>query len=240
MKSMKFSVSTQQRLPGLALTLVSLLIAGCAGMVAKSPAALPALTPLVTAGAEHYTIHSADSEIRFLVYRAGPLAAFGHNHVIHAATIHGNIYLNPDFALSGFAFTLPVNDFRVDEPAQRAAEGPDFASQPSDAAISGTRHNMLGALLLDAVRYPEITVRSVRVTGSQTSPIVTARITLHGVQHDLEVPVAVSGTGPRLIVSGKFQIKQSDFGITPFSILGGGLQVADVVKVDFRIMAVRD
>jgi YceI-like domain len=239
MKLPEFSVSASRRRPVFLAALFSL-IAGCTAVTVKSPVALPALPPLVTVGAEHYTIRSTGSEVRFLVYRAGPLAAFGHNHVIRAATIRGDVYLNREFSRSGFAFTLPVKDFRVDEPAQRAMEGPDFAARPSEQAIAGTTHNMLGPALLDEAHYPVVSVRSVRISGSLANPAATVRITLHGVQRDLKVPLTLTESGSQLVASGKFQIKQSDFGIMPFSILGGGLQVADVVKIDFRIVAALD
>lgn len=219
--------------------LALLVLASCARVTVKPSAELPALSSLVTADAVHYVINADDSNIRFLVYRAGPLAAFGHNHVIRAAVIQGDVYLNPRLPLSGFEFTLPVKDFHVDEPVERAAEGGDFDSQPSPQAIAGTTRNMLGAALLDAVRYPAVSVRSVRVEGTQTAATLTLRITLRGVQRDVVVPVKLAISDARLVVSGTFDIKQSDFGITPFSILGGGLQVADTVRVHFRIVSDR-
>lgn len=220
-----------------ALILLLALLGGCSSAVVRAPVSLPVLPPLITTSAEHYTIESRESEVRFLVYRSGPLAAFGHNHVIRAATIQGDVYLNDVFSLSGFSFELPVGDFRVDEPTERAAEGADFASQPSAAAISGTLHNMLGPSLLDAAHYPRITVRSVRIAGPQAHPVMTARITLRGVQRDVSIPIRLTVADSKLTASGRFEIKQSDFGITPFSILGGGLQVADTVKIQFHIVA---
>jgi len=224
------------------LALALLAISGCAGVAVKHPAglALAPLPPLITAGAVHYSIRPGLSDIRFLVYRTGPLAAFGHNHVIRASGIRGDLYLNRDFALSGFAFSLPLADLQVDAPADRAAEGADFVAQPSAAAIAGTLHNMLGPAVLDAARYPDIRVRSVRLVGPEWGPEVTVRITLHGTERELSVPIALNHCGKLLTATGRFDIRQSDFGITPFSILGGGLQVADVVKVQFHIVAERD
>src|SRR5487761_127248 len=166
------------------LALALLAISGCAGVAVKHPAglALAPLPPLITAGAVHYSIRPGLSDIRFLVYRTGPLAAFGHNHVIRASGIRGALYLNRDFALSGFAFSLPLADLQVDAPADRAAEGADFVAQPSAAAIAGTLHNMLGPAVLDAARYPDIRVRSVRLVGPEWGPEVTVRITLHGTE----------------------------------------------------------
>ncbi|HEX6550541.1 MAG TPA: YceI family protein, partial [Gammaproteobacteria bacterium] len=223
-----------------ALAVLMLVAAGCAQVAPRPSTVLPQLSPLVTTGAEHYTIRAAGSDVDFLVYRAGPLAAFGHNHVIRASEIGGDVYLNRDFALSGFRFTLPVKGFRVDEAAERATEGSDFAVQPSPQAIAGTTHNMLSPALLDAEKYPEIVVRSAAVAGLESAPVVTTRITLRGVQRDVRVPITLTVSGAQLIASGSFEIRQSDFGMTPFSILGGGLQVADTIKVHFLIMAVRE
>ncbi|HET7921235.1 MAG TPA: YceI family protein [Gammaproteobacteria bacterium] len=219
--------------------LLPLLLAACAKQVVRAPVTLPALPPLQTAGATHYRINALQSHIVFLVYRAGPLAAFGHNHVIRAAAIRGDVYFNPRFELSGFSFNLPVGKFKVDEPAERKAAGADFDSQPSPAAITGTTHNMLGPALLDVAQYPEISVRSVRVEGVPAAAGITLRINLRGAQRDVTVPVVITATESTLTASGAFTFRQSDFGITPFSVLGGGLQVADAVKVRFRIVAVR-
>ena len=220
------------------LVLALLGLSGCMGVAIKRTGeALAPLPPLITQGATHYTIQSRLSDIRFLVYRAGPLAVFGHNHVIRANGVHGDVYLNHDFTLSGFAFSLPVVQLQVDEPADRAAEGADFAAQPSAAAIAGTLHNVLGPAVLDAARYPDIRVRSVRISGSPQAAEMTVRITLHGVERDVSVPVVLRKSGKLVSATGRFDIRQSDFGITPFSILGGGLRVADVVKVHFKIVA---
>jgi polyisoprenoid-binding protein YceI len=232
----RFASRNRQRF-GRLLAISITLLSGCGQVSVKVPATLPALPPLITKGAIHYTIEPDKSNVRFLVYRAGPLAAFGHNHVIRAAAIHGDVYLNDQFSLSGFEFTMPVDDFRVDESKARAAEGSDFAEQPSPQAIAGTTHNMLGPGVLDAARFPDISVRSVSVDGSLANPIATIRISLRGMRRDITVPLALKVSGARLTADGRFAIKQSGFGITPFSILGGGLQVADVVKVHFKITA---
>jgi hypothetical protein len=42
----------------------------------------------------------------------------------------------------------------------------------------------------------------------------------------------------KLTVGGELSILQSDFGITPFSALGGTLQVGDELKLRYRIEAV--
>ena len=218
------------------------LLAACQSAPSTRTAApvLPALPPLETAGAEHYTVRADLSDIRFLVYKSGPLSSFGHNHVIQAKQASGDVYVQSDFAHSGFVLTLPVAGLSVDAPTARAVEGPDFAKQPSDQAVADTTKNMLGPSELDADRYPEITLRSVSLVGPDWGPDLTVRLMLHGVERELQLPVSVLRFDGQLVVSGSFDIRQSDFGISPLSILGGGLSVADTVRVRFRIVAVKE
>ena len=143
------------------------------GTAAPAQAALP---PLPVAGAEHYVLQAGLSDVRFLVYRAGALASFAHDHVVLAKDITGDVYLAQDFQASGFSLTLPVAGLVVDDPAARSVEGPDFAKQPSAAAIDGTRKNMLGPGVLDAARFPEIHIRSVKLLGPDWGPDATVQI----------------------------------------------------------------
>lgn len=228
---------------GAVLLAAVLLCAACQTQppVQQRAAAVPAQAsaPPLPVTSPHYRIRAADSHLRILVYKGGPLAAFGHNHVITAGEIQGDVYLTPDMHNAGFRFTVPVLALVVDPPAARAEEGGDFASRPSPEAVAGTRQNMLGPGVLDAQRYPDIVIRSIAVTGPDWALDVTARVTLHGVSRDLTVPVSLLRGDGRIIASGTFDLKQSDFGITPFAVMGGGLQVQDTVRVRFRLTAVK-
>lgn len=224
------------------LGVAALLLASCQ-TVPVTGGATPAAGPLPSLpvpGSIHYTLDAARSQVRFLVYRAGPLAVLlGHNHVIEAKDLTGDVYLADDIRASGFSLTLPVAGFAVDDADARRVEGPDFATQPSAAAIDGTRKNMLGPALLDAEHFPEISIRSVKLLGPDWALDATVRITLHGTARDVTVPIFVEHDGDTLGISGTFDIKQSDFGITPFSAGGGALQVADTVRIRFHLVAAK-
>jgi len=183
-------------------------------------------------------VDPAASEIRLLVYRAGPLARFGHNHVI-AGGVRGEIWAGSGAAESGFRLEVPVESLAVDPPAARAEEGKEFAAEVSAEARQGTRANMLGGEVLDAARYPLIRIESVALTGPRWNPTVFARATLRGATRDLQFPAAVAQDGDRLTVIAGFRVRQSDFGITPFAALGGGLQVRDAIDVRIRLTARR-
>ena len=175
--------------------------------------------------------------MRVLVYRGGPLARYGHNHVMAVRQAAGDVYLAEDFHRSAFVLRFPVAALEVAPPAARADEGGDFASQPSAQALAGTRENMLGTGVLDGDNYPEIEIRSAAVTGPEWGPEVTVQISLHGVTREYTVPIALEHSGRQLIATGLLALRTTDFNMTPFSVLGGGLQVQDEVKIRFRIVA---
>jgi polyisoprenoid-binding protein YceI len=224
-----------------AAVLLAVLLAACAVPAPRGtpPEKLAPPPPLITEGATHYRVDGAQSDLRFLVYRAGPLSGQGHNHVISAGTVSGDVYLNHDFGDSGMQLEIPLDSLRVDPSALRVEEGEDFAATPSAQAISGTREHMLGPDVLDAARFSKISIRSLRMQGPKWAPDITLLISLHGVTRERTVNVVLEHNDKRLVATGVFGIRQSDYGIIPYSILGGGLRVADEVRIRFRIVAVR-
>ena len=200
------------------------------------PSPAPVIVP---SDAPRYAVDPQASEIRLLVYRDGPLARFGHNHVI-VGRVQGEIRAADTAAGSGFRLEIPAGSLSVDPPAARAEEGEAFTAQVSDAARRGTRENMLGVDVLDSAVQPLIRIESVALTGPPWAPTVTARVTLRGTTRDLSFPAAVVRAGDSLVVIASFPIRQSDFGIQPFSALNGGLRVRDALDVRLRLVARRE
>lgn len=200
---------------------------------------LQSAPPLPVEDATIYRVVPEASELRIRVYRGGPLGELGHNHVIVTSDIKGVVYMHPRITASGFKLKIPLHSLRVDPPAARQDAGAGFDSHVSDKARAGTRKNMLGPKVLAAERFPVMTLRSIKVEGPKWYPRITVRVTLHGVSHDYVVPTAVVRRDGRLIAIGGLKLQQSDFGITPFSVFGGALQVRDTVSVSFKFVAVK-
>ncbi|MDD5445081.1 MAG: YceI family protein [Pseudomonas fluorescens] len=191
----------------------------------------------VTAPAGAHNIDPAASTLHILVYRGGPMAALGHNHVISSRNLQGSIWRAAALEGSGFDIQVPVNDLVVDDSAARAAEGEDFAAAVSEDAKAGTKANMLRETLLDAARYPQIRIRSVSVQGNLNTPTVVAAIQIRDQTRLITLPVTVTSTASTLRVTGAFEIRQTDFGITPLRIAMGALQVQDSIKIKFELVA---
>lgn len=220
---------------------VSLLLAACPRGT-RPPAGQPAVPPLPAvdlSGATVYAVSAADSRVDVFVYRGGAMARLGHNHVMTSRAVHGRVWVHPTLARSGFELSFPVNELVVDDPQARAAAGGDFPAQIPQADRDGTRKNMLRAEVLDGEHFATVTLQSVRVSGTVQSPTIGTRITIKGVTRDVDVPAQVAIADSRLTASGEFDIAQSAFGITPFSIGLGALTVQDTVHVAFNLVALR-
>lgn len=226
----------------LALSLVLSACQTAPGPRDETPRPAETLSPLpelpVAAG-RHYRIDSDESEVRILVFKAGALERFGHNHVVRAKDVSGDLYLTGDLAESGFELTIPLEGFVVDPPEARAVEGEGFRTELSDEARRSTRENMLGPDGLDADRHPVIRIRSADLVGPPWQMDATVRITLHGVTRQRTVPIAIVRDKETLTVIGRFELNQTDYGIEPYSAFGGGLRVADELRVRFRLVARR-
>lgn len=231
-----FLTSLSRRASVVALALLAL--AACTPLPATAPAAAPVPAPApelppppaappAPAAATVLHIDSAQSLIAVTVRRGGVLARLGHDHVVAARTITGTV--TPDDNRAEFQFRL--DQMTVDEPALRQTAG--LAKQPSQDAIDGTRTNML-TKVLDAESYPLVHVRVTRTSEGQP---LHAAITLHGVTRGYEIPATIGIHQGAITVAGTVNLKQTDFGLVPFSVMGGAMAVQDEMELRFTLVA---
>ena len=226
----------------------ALILAGCGGPrtrpaqnapgEAAPPSGVGAL-PAPPTGVPVYRIDGGHSEIRLLVYRAGPMSKFGHNHVMVNHAVSGWVAAADGVQGASLSLRVPVADFVVDQPQARAAEGADFSEEVSDEARDGTRHNMLSEGCLDGDRYPSITLTSRAVGVVDGKPVATFAVNIAGHESTLIVPFTLEASPDRVSGSGSFVLRQSDLGLVPFSILLGALQVQNDITVKFNLVAVK-
>jgi polyisoprenoid-binding protein YceI len=230
--------------PG-AIVLIAAL-AGCTTQPAAPLASGPAPAGTVTTAhpGQPFDIVPSDSLLVVLVYRAGPLAAFGHNHLVACRCIGGMIYVPHDPAQASFDLRIPVGRLTVDDPAMRAAEhSADFPADVSESAQQAVRHNMLTAPVLDSAQYPDIVMQAQGLQHSSDGKpgdiIARVLIRLRGESRSITVPVHYDLRANEVVASGEFPLEQTDLGLTPFSTLGGALSVRNGMTVRFRLVAKR-
>jgi hypothetical protein len=173
-------------------------------------------------------VDTAASLVVIEVYRGGSLARLGHDHVVASHDVRG--FVAPSARRADLY--LRLDRLVVDEPDLRKEAG--FDTQPSDDDIAGTRRNMLNALEASAFPFALIRVAGGEGRGGEALRVT---VTVRGVEHTLQSPVQVDTSMGSVVATGRIALKQTDFGITPLSVLGGAIQVKDEVNVRFVIRA---
>jgi YceI-like domain len=225
----------------LAAALVALMLAGCAPLV-RGPTGAPAAPPAdfpeeyyreaAVQGKRVFRVDPAESLIAIEVRRSGSLARLGHDHVVASHEVVG--YIAPDVGRADLYVAL--ERLAVDEPALRAEAG--FDTQPAESDIEGTRANMLDKVL-EAEKFAFALIGVAGANAKQKKTSLAVAITLHGHTHTLQVPAEIEADAERMSVTGRLSFNQTDFGITPYSLLGGAIAVQNRLDLRFRIRARR-
>ncbi|SCK29456.1 YceI-like domain-containing protein [Variovorax sp. HW608] len=213
---------------------------GSAPKQQAAPEAAPARAPqgfpvdvyerLAAQGEAVYRVGPADALVVLTVRRGGSLGRLGHDHVIASRSMQG--FVAP--AQGRADLYMPLAELTVDEPALRTEAGLD--TQPTASDIEGTRTNMQDKVLrVQEFPYALVQVRGVDAKTQPASANVS--ITLLGTTRTSTMPLILVTTQDALRAIGMTELKQSEFGIAPFSLLGGALQVEDAFKVRFDIRA---
>lgn len=191
---------------------------------AVPPPAVPALAvarPL----AKTYTIVPAKSSFTVFVGKAGALSFLAHDHDIVVRSFSGRVVVPEAGAVQG-SLELDID--------AKSLTVLDKVSEKDRAEITKS----LNDAVLETARFPKITFRSVGVSNvNGTSLTVNGDLTLHGVTKRIAVPVTVSTTAQQLRATGKYILKQTDFGITPYSAAAGAIKVKNEVVLSFNLVA---
>ena len=177
-----------------------------------------------------YTIDASRSRATIEVGKAGAFSfAAGHTHEVVASGIAGAITVDTaDPARSTGRLTIEASALKVSGKGESADDLPKVQA------------TMAGPKVLDVEHYPTITfvITSIDIKTSQETRldgVVTGRLTLHDVTRSIAVPVAARLQGQTLIATGRFALKQTDYGIKPVSV-GGVVSVKDTVNISFEIV----
>lgn len=221
------------------LAAVLFLCAGCAapprpaGEAGEGAAQQPGSRP---AGARQVVA----SDVTVKVYRDGPLAQLGHNHVIATTAVTGWIDLREPLESSSFSLALPLDSLVVDDPARRTAAGADFPGTLTQADRDGTRRNLFGPALLDVARFPVLHLDGVAIAASADGYQVTVRVDAAGIERRVTLPAALERRGGDLVVSGEFVLTHAELGLTPFAVGLGALRVREDMEIAYRLVAGSD
>jgi len=156
--------------------------------------------------------------------KAGLLGFAGHGHLVRARASSGQIVYYPNSpADSRVEVVVPVDSLEVLTP-------------PDTAEIRKVTETMRREVL-HPDQYPVISFVSTTGTSAGDGLQVRGRLTIAGQTRDVAVVMRLEAAGDTLRATGRFSVKQSEFGITPYrGGPAGTVRVAD--RVEFTVAAV--
>lgn len=180
----------------------------------------------------------AGSRVYVFVAKSG----LGHDHAVTGMLQAGRLRLGA--AEQAGVLVFDMRSFRADAADARKLLG--LAGETDEGTRKQVDSNMLGPAVLDVATHPTATfeVRSALPAAQQPANGKTAydlvgTFTLHGVPRPVAVRAEAEAAGPFVRLWGGFPVKQTDFGMKPYSKLGGVVGVADELKIygDIRVVA---
>ena len=122
-------------------------------------------------------------------------------------------------------------ELEVDVESLEALRGEGGVTPLSGPEKGLVRSNALKSL--DAKRYPAITFSTDDIVQTADGYRLTGTLTIHGKSHPQIVDLRVEDLGDSWRMSTDAQVRQTEFGVKPYSLFMGSMKVADEVTVAF-------
>ena len=166
-----------------------------------------------------WTLDESDGELHIITGTAGPAAKMGHRLTIAMQAWRATVQWQ---GKTPSAVELAVS---VDSLQVLSGEGGVTPLTPPERAVA--RGNALKSL--DAKKFPEIRFNSDRISITSGGYRLEGTLEIHGKSRPQTVEVTAGEGGSRFAT--EVTLRQSDFGVKPYSLMMGALKVADEVTV---------
>jgi polyisoprenoid-binding protein YceI len=182
-------------------------------------------------GRASYSLDSQQSKMEIHVSKEGTFKAFGHDHLIGAKQISGQVQFDPEkIEQCSVHLRIPTKSMTVVDPGESEKDRRDVQA------------TMEGEKVLDVAKFPEITFTSSGVSAAKKSSegwelTLSGNLKLHGVAKPVSFPLHVRVNNNELRGQGELSVLQTDYGITPVKVGGGAVKVKDKLKITFNIVA---
>jgi polyisoprenoid-binding protein YceI len=178
-----------------------------------------------------YRIDARKSQFFVQAEAGGVLGAFAHDHKLQVKDFNGTVSL-PSPALQSASLDISI-----------VADSLTLVDKVSDDDRKEIESSMKQKVL-ETAKFPKITFRSVGVTVDSSDDAssrikVLGNLWLHGVGHKIPIAMTVALKGDSLRATGTMKLRQTDYGMTPYTAAIGTIRVKDEVTLSFDIVATR-
>jgi polyisoprenoid-binding protein YceI len=185
--------------------------------------------PTSETGLLRYRLAPAQSKFIVQAFAEGLFSAFGHDPVLDIKDFTGEVQFMPgSFESASVKLTIKADSIVLSNDVK----------EKDRIEIEQTMREQV----LEISKYPEIVFVSsnisvTRLAEGRYRARVIGDLTFHGAtQKNLWITSEVTFSGESLRAKGDFSLKQTDFGIKPFSAAGGTIKLKNELKFSFDIV----
>jgi len=180
-------------------------------------------------GSASYSIDPQQSKLEIHVGKEGAFKAFGHDHLIAAKQVSGEVQFSQKIEQSSVRLQVPTKSITVIDPGESEKDRKDVQA------------TMEGEKVLDVAKFPRITFTSTNIAAAKKTSegwelTLSGNLNLHGVEKPVTFPLQVRTNNSELHAQGEISILQTDYNITPVKVGGGTVREKDKLKITFNIL----
>jgi polyisoprenoid-binding protein YceI len=170
-----------------------------------------------------WTLDASDGELLIRTGVAGRAARMGHRLTIAMKRWQATVGWADDEPVS-VELTVEVDSFEVlrGDGGVKGLSGPEKALVKSNALKS-----------LDAGRYPEIRFTADTIDKTDEGYRLTGKLRIRGKSRKHVIDLRTEYLGESWQMSAESSVRQTEYGVKPYSLLMGAVRVADEVSVSF-------
>ncbi|ORV85630.1 S-adenosyl-L-methionine-dependent methyltransferase [Mycobacterium interjectum] len=170
-----------------------------------------------------WTLTASDGELLIRTGVTGRAARMGHRLTIAMTRWEATVAWGGAEPVSA-ELTVEVDSFEVlrGEGGVKGLSGPEKVLVKSNALKS-----------LDAKRYPEIRFAADTIDKVDDGYRLTGKLHIRGKSHEHVIDLRTEDLGEDWRMTVESAVRQSDYGVKPYSLLMGSVKVADEVSVSF-------
>jgi len=184
-------------------------------------------------GVVRYRLVPAQSTFTVQAFAEGLLSAFGHDPVLAIKDFSGEVQFVPgSFEAASVKMTVKADSIVLSTEVK----------EKDRIEMEQTMREQV----LEIAKYPEIVFVSSNISVTKLAEgryraRVIGDLTFHGAtQKNLWITPEVTVSGESLSAKGVFSLKQTDFGIKPFSAAAGTIKLKNELKFSFDIAAEKE
>lgn len=164
--------------------------------------------------------------------RGGLFGVFAHDHLVEASRYAGEIRFDPDAPERASVWVeVPAEALTVRDPGVKRDVLRKIESTMKSPRVLDVEHYA-------KIRFESSSVRPKSNAGDRRLEIA-GRLSLHGTVRDVVLPVTFWTIGDTCHAEAETWLRQTDYGIQPYSAGLGTIRVRDEVRVSFHLVGDR-